>query len=82
MLGTIHDSIYFEVREDYLMQAKDMVLDYMTKFPAEIDSPIPMCSDPEWGEDWSKMSEEFGETLAVAADEYDEDEDGDDDIAA
>jgi DNA polymerase I-like protein with 3'-5' exonuclease and polymerase domains len=77
MLGSIHDALYFEVREDYLLHARDMVIKYMTQFPEEINSPIPMCSDAEWGEDWSVMSEEFGETLAFAVDEYDEDEEED-----
>lgn len=59
MLGPIHDALYFEVREDYVREAHDLIIDYMSRFPVE--SPIPMVADAEYGKDWAHFSEDFAE---------------------
>lgn len=74
ILGPVHDALYLEVREDYFNTAKDLLVGFMRMFPPSINAPIPMVADSEGGYDWAHFDEEFGNNLAVAADEIEEDD--------
>lgn len=74
ILGPVHDALYIEVREDFVVEARKLLLKFLTQFPSSINSPIPMKADAEGGEDWAHFDEHFGETLAVAADEIEDEE--------
>lgn len=77
ILGPVHDALYLEVREDFVPQARKMLLQFLTTFPAAINSPIPMKADAEGGYDWAHFDEHFGETLSVAVDEVEDEEEED-----
>lgn len=78
LLGPIHDALYCLVREDFVLQGRDLLIQFMTQFPAGVDSPIPMKSDAEWGYDWAHFSEDFAaggfEELWQEEDEKEEEE--------
>jgi DNA polymerase I-like protein with 3'-5' exonuclease and polymerase domains len=77
LMGPIHDAIYCMVKEDFIIEARDLLLKFMTEFPEQIDSPIPMCSDAEWGHDWAHFSEDFDDAgFAELYQEEEENEDG------
>lgn len=83
IMGPIHDAIYCEVREDFLHEARDLIIKFMSQFPEGLDAPIPMESDAEWGPNWKEFSEDFGEDLTVGAgEERDEDKDEEEEAKA
>lgn len=75
ILGSIHDALYIEARDDYVAQARELLLQFMRRFPGDITAKIPMVADAEGGYDWAHFEADFGENLAVGADELYEDED-------
>ena len=75
MMGVVHDAIYFEVRVDFILQAKEIIEDAMGCFPDVLgEVSIPMVADAEHGASWAETSEKF-DNLREIYKELFEDED-------
>lgn len=86
IINVIHDAIYCVVREDFMIQGRDIILKHLTSLPeklidpftgALIVPPISMGAEAEHGPSWDKFSSDFGVFMPV--DDEDEEEDEEDD---
>jgi len=59
MVGTLHDAIFFEVREDKVEEYAAVIKDTMENLPlkktfgAELE--VPIVADVEWGQHWGEF---------------------------
>jgi DNA polymerase I-like protein with 3'-5' exonuclease and polymerase domains len=58
MVGTLHDAIFFEVREDALGEYLTVIKQVMENLPLKktfgVDLDVPIVTDVEYGQHWGE----------------------------